>query len=45
MRIAPTLSSQKGLEDYGKRIRRMSESGAFSHRARRAIHPQGFKRV
>ena len=45
MRIAPTLSSQKGLEDYGKRIRRMSESGALFHRAGTAIHPQGFKRV
>ena len=36
---------QGGLEDYGKRIRRMSESGALFHRAGTAIHPQGFKLV
>ena len=34
-----------GSTDYGKRIIRMSESGAFSHRAGTAIHPQDFKLV
>jgi len=45
LRIAPWVCLLWGSEDYGKRIRRMSESGALFHRARRAIHPQGFKRL
>ena len=40
---APALPG--GSEDYGKRIRRMSESGALFLRAGTAIHPQGFKLV
>ena len=35
----------RGSADYGKRIRRMSESGALFHRAGTAIHPQGFKLI
>ena len=42
----PFLDSQvQGSTDYGKRIRRMSESGALFHRAGTAIHPQGFKLI